>query len=200
MKSMVRQGHWGFLGLLLVLGACAPSDENVQELAAADTPDLERTVAAGREMTVSAIAAKATEPVPTLTASPTIPPTATRTSTPEPVFLNVTAPTNCRTGLGFRYQRSGTMLVDATALVVARSPTPNYWYIEDPDRPGEYCWLWGKYASVAGDEQVLPVFTPPPSPTPSPAFNMSLESFHSCGSSDYVVGRTTSAGIAGSKH
>ena len=187
LRGMVRQSHWIFLALLLVLGACAPSVEKEDDLAAPNTPDLERTVAVRVEMTVSAIEAKVTEPVLTPTPSPTIPPTATETSTPEPAFLSVSAPTNCRTGLGFRYQRSGTMLVDATALVIARSSTPNYWYIENPDRPGEYCWLWGEYASVVGDEEVLPVYTPPPSPTPSPAFNMSLETFHNCGSTDYVV-------------
>ena len=89
LRGTVRHSHWGFLALLLVLGDCAPSDEKVEELAAADTPDLELTVAARVEMTASAIAAKATEPVPTPTASPTIPPTATQTSTPEPVFLSI---------------------------------------------------------------------------------------------------------------
>ena len=187
LRGTVRQSHWSFLTLLLVLGACAPSDEKVEELAAADTPDLERTVAARVEMTVSAIAAKATEPVPTPTASPTIPPTATQTSTPEPVFLSVSAPTNCRIGPGNRYERTGTLLIEATAQVIAKSSSVDFWYIVNPDHPDEYCWLWGKYASVAGDEQVLPVFTPPPSPTPSPAFNMSLESFHNCGSTNYVV-------------
>jgi len=188
LNRIVRIGHWAFLfALLLMLGACAQSDEKVEELAAADTPDLEQTVAAQVEMTVSAIAAKATEPVPTPTASPTIPPTATQTSTPEPVFLSVSAPTNCRIGPGNRYERAGTLLIEATAQVIAKSSTADFWYIVNPDRSDEYCWLWGKYASVAGDEQVLPVFTPPPSPTPSPAFNMSLESFHSCGSTDYVV-------------
>ncbi len=187
LRGVVRQSHWVFLALLLVLGACAPATEQVEESIAADAPDLERTVAARVEMTVSAIEAKVTEPAPTPTASPTIPPTATQTSTPEPVFLSVSAPTNCRIGPGNRYERTGTLLIEATAQVIAKSSTENFWYIVNPDRPDENCWLWGKYASVAGDEQVLPVFTPPPSPTPSPAFNMSLESFWSCGATDYVV-------------
>jgi len=187
LRGMVRQSHWIFLALLLVLGACAPSVDKADDLAAADTPDLERTVAVRVEMTVSAIEAKVTEPVPTPTASPTISPTATKTSTPEPVFLSVSAPTNCRIGPGNRYERTGTLLIEATAQVIAKSSTLNFWYIVNPDHPDQYCWLWGKYASVVGNEEVLPVYTPPPSPTPSPAFNMSLETFHNCGSTDYVV-------------
>ncbi len=173
--------------MLLLLGACSSAENPTEESAAAEIPNLERTVAAQVQMTVSAIVAESTEPVSTPTASPTLPPTATQTSTPEPVFVSVSAPTNCRIGPGSRYERSGTLLIEATAQVIAKSSTPNFWYIENPDRPGEYCWLWGKYASVAGDEQILPVYTPPPSPTPSPAFNMSLESFHNCGDTDYVV-------------
>ena len=42
---------------------------------------------------------------------------------------------------------------------------PNYWIVNNPDRPGE-CWLWGQYASVSGDTSSLPVRTPPPTPTP----------------------------------
>ena len=38
-------------------------------------------------------------------------------------------------------------------------------YITNPDKPGEFCYLWGEYAIVAGDTQALPEFTPLPSPT-----------------------------------
>jgi hypothetical protein len=57
--------------------------------------------------------------------------------------------------------------VGETAEVVARSSAGNYWYIVNPDLPGEFCYLWGEYATVAGDTAVLPAFTPPPSPTPT---------------------------------
>ena len=185
LNSVVRRGYWASLALLLALGACAPSGEPVEDLAAVETPNLARTVAAQVQMTVSAIAAEATVPAPT--ASPTLPPAATLTATPEPVYISVSAPTNCRIGPGSRYTRTGTLLIEATAQVVAKNSTFNFWYIVNPDRPSEYCWLWGEYATVTGDEQVLPVYTPPPSPTPSPAFNMSLESFYTCGVTDYVV-------------
>jgi hypothetical protein len=32
---------------------------------------------------------------------------------------------------------------------------------------GRDCWLWGRYAQVSGDVSQIPVFTPPPTPTPS---------------------------------
>ena len=185
LNSVVRRGYWASLALLLVLGACAPSSEPVEDLAAVETHNLARTVAAQVQMTVSAIAAEATVPAPTV--SPTLPPAATLTPTPEPVYISVSAPTNCRIGPGRQYTRTGTLLIDATAQVIAKSSTSNFWYIVNPDRPDEYCWLWGEYASVTGDEQVLPIYTPPPSPTPSPAFTMSLESLWSCGDTEYLI-------------
>jgi hypothetical protein len=183
MKRLIKQSQWGFLVLLLILGACNSAESPPEQPA---TPSLEGTIQARVEQTISAIVDVVTsEPSPTPSASPTTTPTTT--PTPEPVYVSVSAPTNCRIGPGVRYQRTGTLLIEATAEVAAKSSTPNFWYISNPDRPGEYCWLWGEYASVMGDVEVLPVFTPPPSPTPSPAFNMSLESFHSCGETDYVV-------------
>ena len=185
--AATRSSRWKLWAFLLLLGACSPVEEPFEESLLAETPFLERTVEAQVRMTVSAIAAESTEPIPTPSPSPTIPPTATETSTPEPVFVSVSAPTNCRIGPGSRYTRIGTLLIEATAEVAAKSSTPNFWYISNPDRPGEYCWLWGEYASVTGDAEVLPVYTPPPSPTPSPAFNMSFESWWSCGETDYVI-------------
>jgi hypothetical protein len=45
---------------------------------------------------------------------------------------------------------------------------PDYWYIENPTRPGEFCWLWGEYATLTGEVEALPILTPFPSPTPGP--------------------------------
>ena len=127
------------------------------------------------------------EPSRTPTSTPTLAPTETLTATAEPVLVSVSAPTNCRLGPGVRYQRIGTLPIGATAEILAQGSVPNFWYIRHPDRPEDGCWLWGEYAVVEGDSGVLPVFTPPPSPTPSPAFNMSLDGFFDCGRDEYVI-------------
>lgn len=87
------------------------------------------------------------------------------TSTPSIPMVSVSLNTNCRTGPGRSYDYRGALLVGETEEVVARSTLPNYWYITNPDRPGEFCYLWGEYATVAGNTEALPQFTPLPSPT-----------------------------------
>ncbi|GMR09392.1 MAG: hypothetical protein BMS9Abin28_0210 [Anaerolineae bacterium] len=185
---MLRPGRWIFLMFLLLLAGCGLSEDSVEQSLGADDPSLVSTPQPQVEQTVSVIYATETaNPSPTPSATPTLPPTETPTSTPEPVYIGVSAPTNCRVGPGVRYQKTGTLLIEATAEVVAKSSTLNFWYIANPDRSGEYCWLWGKYASIEGDAEVLPVYTPPPSPTPSPAFTMSLDGFFTCEGDEYIV-------------
>lgn len=185
---MVHPGRWVFPVFLLLLAACGQPENPGEQLVVVDDALLESTLQVGVDQTVSATEVEeTTESSATPSATPTLPPTKAPTPTPEPVYIGVSAPTNCRVGPGVRYQRTGTLLIEATAPVFAKSSTPNFWYIANPDRPGEYCWLWGKYATVSGDAEVLPVYTPPPSPTPSPAFSMSLDGFFDCGGDEHVV-------------
>lgn len=101
--------------------------------------------------------------------SPSPPPgLATATiSAPSIPMVSVSINTNCRTGPGISYDLRGALLVGETEEIVAVSTAPNYWYITNPDRPGEFCYLWGEYATVVGETQALPKFTPLPSPTPT---------------------------------
>ncbi|MFQ5942772.1 MAG: hypothetical protein ACE5JF_04390 [Anaerolineales bacterium] len=130
----IRQSYWAALAFFLLFGACSPVENPVKEQA---TPFLEGTVQAQVEQTVSAIFDSETvEPSTTPSATPTAKPIVTLTSTMGPVFISVSAPTNCRIGPGYRFQRTGTLLVEATAEVAAKSSLPNFWYISTPDRPG----------------------------------------------------------------
>lgn len=88
-------------------------------------------------------------------------------STPGIPMVSVSVNTNCRTGPGRSYDYRGALLVGETEEIVALSTVPNYWYITNPDQPGDFCYLWGRYAIVVGDTQALPEFTPLPSPTPT---------------------------------
>jgi hypothetical protein len=90
------------------------------------------------------------------------------TLTIESVSIEVSKPTNCRVGPGKAYEIAGTLLVGETALVLGRDPSNQYWYIPNPDPGIEYCWVWGEYASFAGANLALPVFTPLPTPTSTP--------------------------------
>lgn len=108
-------------------------------------------------------------PVPTATEDlPTpIPPTPTATLTPTPSvpMVSVSVNTNCRAGPGQVYDIIGALIVGEQAEVVGAAVGGGYWIIKHPDRSGE-CWLWANYATVTGGTEDLPMYTPPPTPTP----------------------------------
>jgi hypothetical protein len=111
-------------------------------------------------------------PTPLHTITPTLPPTITFTptvaftATPSVPVASVSVDTNCRTGPGKVYDYIGALLVGEKAEVVAKNVSSNYWVIKNPDANGN-CWLWGYYATVAGNSNNLPVYAIPPTPTPS---------------------------------
>jgi len=124
------------------------------------------------------------------TLAPTQTATVTATSTfflsPIPLYpeLSVTIPTNCRKGPGKIYDQVGALLTGRTVRIYARDPSGAFWLIENPDSPGEYCWVWGEYANISGPTYMLPEYTPPPTPTatatPAPSFDTSYSGLVAC--------------------
>jgi len=117
---------------------------------------------------------------PTLTPTQTLTATPAFTFTPLVPLISVSVPTNCRIGPGRVYDRVGALLVGEVAEVYGRDPTGEYWYIRNPDSGEEFCWLWGEYATLVGNTLILPVYTPPPTPTPSAAFQASFDGIDTC--------------------
>lgn len=111
-----------------------------------------------------------TPELPTLTPTVTLTPTPVFTSTPLVPLISVSVATNCRVGPGRQYDRVGALLVGEVAEVYGRDPTAAYWFIRNPDSGPEFCWLWGEYATLVGNIGNLPIYTPPPTPTPAPNF------------------------------
>ena len=132
---------------------------------------------------------------PTLTPTETITPSPVFTPTPLIPLISVSVNTNCRNGPGKVYNMQGALLVGEIAQVYGRDPTNNYWYIRNPDSGAEFCWVWGEYATLTGPFLLLPVYTPPPTPTatltptptftptPSPAFKPEYSSLDTCNGS-----------------
>jgi len=133
---------------------------------------------------------------PTFTPSPTLSPTPLFTSTPLVPQITVSVATNCRTGPGKAYDRVGALLVGEMAQVFGQDPTGRYWYIRNPDSGAEFCWLWGEYATLTGNTIFLPIFTPPPSPTPVPSFEASYDGKDSCGNWWVEVKLKNTGGVA----
>jgi hypothetical protein len=94
--------------------------------------------------------------------------------------ISVSVDTNCRSGPGKIYDRVGGLLVNQTALIYGREQTRDYWYIRLPSDEKIFCWVWGEYATIAGDTELVPVFTPPPSPTPAPNFEVEFDAVDEC--------------------
>jgi len=161
--------------------------------AACNLPASQNQIATAVAATVRALELSApTLPPPSATpqpptSTPFSTPTPASTSTPAAPRIRVSENTNCRAGPAVGYDFLGALLVGQVAEVAARSSVPNYWYIHNPDRPGEFCWLWGEFATLEGDPGALPAYTPAPSPTPSIDFILYLNSFQPCGADTQVV-------------
>lgn len=188
------------ISMILVLGAvvqaCAPGqptpDINTIYTAVAETmaaatqtagPGIPVTGDSSSTPTVTLVpVASSTLPpetaTPTSTAVPLV--SATPAFTPGVVQLYVSVPTNCRLGPSVSYSRVGGLQLGRVANVVGRNATGDYWIIRNPDRASEVCWLWGRYVTVAGDTSALPVFSPPPLPTPVPDFDVSFSAVDTC--------------------
>jgi hypothetical protein len=136
-------------------------------------------------------------PSPTITPPPTDTPTPSITPTPIVIasptsiaaMISVSVATNCRSGPGKAYPIEGALLVDEVAQVLGNDPTGDYWYIPNPDEPGNYCWVWGEYATITGFTGNVQMLTPPPTPTatltptPSPGFDVDYVGLVGCSGS-----------------
>ena len=100
------------------------------------------------------------------TATITLTPTITLTLTLDVPMASVSRNSNCRTGPDTIYDNIGALLVGEQAEVVGQTSDGSYWIIENTDGSGE-CWLWAYYATVVGPTGDLPMYTPPPTPTPA---------------------------------
>jgi uncharacterized protein YgiM (DUF1202 family) len=97
---------------------------------------------------------------------PTPTPMVNPTRTPTGVTLQVSVPTNCRVGPGRAYEILSVLQPDRIVNVVARHALSDYWVIENPMEDG-HCWVWGEYATFTGSTASLPIWDPPPTPTPA---------------------------------
>lgn len=100
----------------------------------------------------------------TATSTETATATLELTSTLSITLISVSVDTNCRSGPGKVFENKGFLLVGESVEVFGVDPTNSYWYIRNPDSDTEFCWVWGKYATLTGPTSQLPIHTPPPTP------------------------------------
>jgi hypothetical protein len=96
------------------------------------------------------------------------------------------------------YDYLGALLEGETAEIHGINPDGNFWYIENPDSPGEYCWITAAYAQVTGDTSQVPVLTPPPTPTHTPVplnFEIDEATSLTCGADRYIEFTVRNTGV-----
>lgn len=149
--------------LVIVLTACnLPGGQSTEE------SDLALTITAQSFLLNPSASPVAQETAtPGFTSTPEFTPTITLTPTPSVPTVTVSQNTNCRTGPGTQYDLIGALLIGQSATVVGKNTANNYWIINNPGKSGT-CWLWGQYATVAGNTSGLTEYAVPPTPTPSP--------------------------------
>jgi uncharacterized protein YgiM (DUF1202 family) len=103
--------------------------------------------------------------LPVWDSPPTPTPQVGQTPTPSAVTLRVSVPTNCRVGPGRAFDIVSVLHTGKSVNVIARHATADFWVIENPGGSGN-CWVWGEYATFTGLPASLPVWNPPPTPTP----------------------------------
>jgi hypothetical protein len=60
-----------------------------------------------------------------------------------------------------------TVLAGQDVKVIYATTLSDYVVVDNPNAPGNTCWVWTYYAQITGNLAGLPVATPPPTPTPT---------------------------------
>jgi hypothetical protein len=117
---------------------------------------------------------------PSLTATETPLPQPSETATPEVPKAEVVRETNCRVGPAGNYDLVAKYQVGQKLEIVAKDLGAGYWFISNPEKPEERCYLLAQNIKITGDTAVLPKFTPQPSPTAAPYFKVNFKKFDAC--------------------
>jgi hypothetical protein len=136
------------IAFVLALAAC--KGQTATQPAATMPPVIATTVAPP-----ATDAAPATEAPTDTTAATTDP------SAPLPdVTLTIIFAQYCRSNPDIYSSGVGHLEANAEVKAIGRSQDNQYYYIENPDAPGSYCWIWVDYALIDGKAYDLPVIEP----------------------------------------
>ncbi len=151
-----------------------------------------RTLVAGTLTAVATLTTPTAIMTPTQFMTETSVPTAlppTVMPTVEIVTITLAENVNCRKGPGTYWGILTGLRTGSVVQVWGVDPTGTYYYVQNPDKPESGCWMWGASSIVAGNLQILPVYTPQPTPwptrTPTPVpqpFIVNFVGLSQCGS------------------
>lgn len=181
--------HARLFGLLtiaaLILSACNMPATGTPAEEASPTVDVTATDDLSATQTMQAKLIPTHTPTLTATTKPTLEPSAT--FTPAPPKAEVVRESNCRIGPGGLYELVVKYPVGQLLDVVAKDLGGGYWFVQNPEKPEEQCYLLAQNIKITGDTEVLPKFTPLPSPTAAPYFEATFKKFDTCENRNYVI-------------
>jgi hypothetical protein len=168
----------------LILSAC-----NLPGNATAEVPpqtEQSATVTATLELIATQTEVVPTQ-TPVVTATETPLPEPSATATAEAPMAEVVRQTNCRVGPAGNYDLVATYQVGQKLEIVAKDLGGGYWFVRNPEKPEEQCYLLAQNITISGDTSALPKFTPRPSPTAAPYFNVTFKKFDTCKGEDFAL-------------
>lgn len=168
----------------LILSACNMPGGATPTETLPPTPTENTTATAAFAGTQTKQAEPTETPTVTATETPTLEPSAT--ATPEPPLAEVVRESNCRIGPAGNYELVAKYQVGQMLEVVANDLGAGYQFVQNPEKPEELCYLLTQNIRITGDISVLPKFTPLPSPTAAPYFEVSFKKFDKCEGKDYA--------------
>ena len=198
---------WIICAIVVTLTACnlfSPSTASTpspQVVTPANSPTGSSVVVQTPTSTVTTTSLYTT-PIPTVTDTPMITVTLSATgtlatvSTLSPSQLRANVDTNCRSGPGPEYDVLGYLLAGEVAEVVGKNAQGSWWNIQKPNKPGEYCWVWGKAIEFQGSSTGVQVVAAPPTPTSQTTVNFyaSFNGLVDCGTNMWAVFNVSNTG------
>lgn len=171
---------------LLMIGILALSSCNVPGLVA---PTATPTLTSTSTRTPTATATITDTPTVIPTATETLTPTLAPTATPVVIMAMVQRESNCRIGPAGNYDLMAKYQVGDELELVANDLGAGYIFVMNPANPEEQCYMLKQNLKIDKDvdTSILPKFTPLPSPTAVPYFEISLKGWDKCDGKDYVV-------------
>jgi len=177
----------------LVLSACNLPGNNATVEITPQTEESTTNVTATIELTTTRTEVVSTQ-TPTVAATETPLPEPSATATPEPPMAEVGRESNCRVGPGGIYDLVATYQAGQMLEIVAKDLGGGYWFVRNPERPEEQCYLLANNITISGDTAALPKFTPRPSPTAAPYFKVNFKKFDACEGDDFALFIVENAG------
>jgi hypothetical protein len=162
-----------------ILSACNLPDNSGTAEVLSPTEQPATTAPATIELTTTQTEVAVTQ-TPNITATETLLPELSATPTAEIPSAEVVRESNCRMGPAGNYDLVATYPVGQKLEIVAKDLGGGYWFIRNPEKSEEQCYLLAQNIKITGDTSALPKITPQPSPTAAPYFKVNFKKFDTC--------------------